>query len=66
MSCDLTECDSGAGGLVVDPEGDPREHDDEDGGKVGLEHEVANVPLQLEAQREALIGSCKPKEIKTC
>ena len=38
----------GTRGFVVDPEGDPRQHDDQDGGKIGLEDEVANVALQLE------------------
>jgi len=53
-----TECDPGGGGLVVNPEGDPGEHDDQDGRQVGLEHEVADVPLQLEAQRQALVLPC--------
>ena len=40
---------------MVNPEGDPGEHDDQDGRQVSLEHEVADIPLQLEAQRQALV-----------
>lgn len=40
---------------MVDPERDPGQHHDEDAGQVGLEHEVADVPPQLEAQRQPLI-----------
>ena len=42
---------------MVDPEGDPREHDDEDTGEVSLEHEVADVPGQVEADGEATVDS---------
>nr|CAD7459946.1 unnamed protein product [Timema tahoe] len=36
--------------LVVDPERDPGQHDDEDRRQVSLEHEVADVPLEFERQ----------------
>lgn len=53
----LTEGDAGAGGLVIDPEADPAEHDDENAGQIGLEDEVANVALQLEAEGEPLVDA---------
>ena len=40
---------------MVDPEGDPGQRHNEDRGKVGLEDEEANVPAQLEREREALV-----------
>ena len=40
---------------MVDPEGNPGQHHDEDGRQVSLEDEVANVPLQLEVQRQSLV-----------
>ena len=39
---------------MVDPKGDPGEHHDQDGRQVRLEHKVADVPLQLERQRQPL------------
>lgn len=50
---------------MVDPEADPGEHDDEDAGQVGLEHEVADVSLQAEAQGEALVDSRSKLFLKT-
>ena len=41
----LTKGHSSAGGFVVDPEGDPGEHHDQDGRQVRLEHKVADVSL---------------------
>ena len=52
-----TQCHPGSRGVVVDPEGDPGQDGDQDGGHVGLQDEVADVPLQLEAQRQAWIGT---------
>ena len=52
-----TQGHSGGGGVVVDPEGDPGEDGDQDGGHVGLQDEVSDVPLQLEAQGEAWVGA---------
>lgn len=55
----LTQRDSCRGGLVVDPEWNPGQHDNKDARQVGLEHEVADVPAQLEAQREPLVYACR-------
>ena len=52
----LTEGDPCGGGVVVDPEGDPGQDGDQDGGHVGLQDEVADVPLQLEAQGQPGVG----------
>ena len=41
----LTKGHPCTGRLVVDPEGDPGEHDNEDGGQVRLENKVTNVSL---------------------
>ena len=41
----LTKGHPCTGGLVVDPEGDPGEHDNQDWRQVRLEHKVANVSL---------------------
>ena len=43
-----TESNSSASGFVIDPEGDPREHDDENGGQISLKNEIADVALQPE------------------
>ena len=43
---------------MVDPEGDPGQRHNEDRGKVGLEDEEADVPAQLEGERESLVGPC--------
>lgn len=40
---------------MIDPERDPREHDDEDGRQVRLEDEVADVALQPEGERQPLV-----------
>lgn len=42
------ESDAIAGGLPVDPEGDPGEDHDEDAGDVHLDEEVARVTLKVE------------------
>ena len=42
---------------MVDPEGHPRQHDDEDGRQVVLEDEEPDVALQLEAERESLVAA---------
>ena len=44
---------------MVDPEGDPRQHDDEHRRQVVLEEEEADVAFQLEAQRQPLITACR-------
>jgi hypothetical protein len=54
----LTQGHSGSGGIIVDPEGDPGQDGDQDRGHVGLEDKVADVPLQLEAQRQTWVGTC--------
>lgn len=46
----LTQGDSGGRGVVVYPEGDPGQDGDQGGGHVRLQDEIADVPLQLEAQ----------------
>lgn len=51
------EGDAGGGRLVVNPKAHPAEHDDEDGGQVGLEDEVADVPLEAEEEGQALVGA---------
>ena len=43
---------------MVDPERDPRQHDDEHRRQVVLEQEEADVAFQLEAQRQPLITAC--------
>jgi len=55
ISLSLTQSHSGGGGVVVDPEGDPGEDGDEDGRHVGLQDEVSDVPLQLEAQGQTRV-----------
>ena len=45
-------------GVHVDPEGDPGEHDDEHGGDVVLEQEVAILALEEEAGGEAGEVTC--------
>lgn len=42
---------------MVDPEGHPGQHHDEDAGQVRLEHEVANVALQLEVDGEPSVDA---------
>ena len=44
---------------MVDPEGDPGQHDDEDGRQICLEDEVADVAMQDEAERQTLVGTCR-------
>ena len=44
---------------MVDPEADPRQHDDKDRWQICLEDEVTDVALQREAQRQSLIVACK-------
>jgi hypothetical protein len=42
---------------VIDPEADPAEHHDEDAGQIGLEDEVADVALELEAEGKPLVNA---------
>ena len=42
---------------MIDPKGDPREHDDEDRRQIRLEYEIANVALEPEGQGQSLIGA---------
>nr|CAD7204014.1 unnamed protein product [Timema douglasi] len=51
LLCARSPSNSSACCLVVDPERDPGQHDDEDRRQVRLEHEVADVPLEFERQR---------------
>lgn len=53
----ITQSHSCTGRLVVDPERDPRQHHYKYRRQVGLEHEVTDVPFELEAERETLVGS---------
>ena len=53
----LTDGDSCWGGVDVDPEGDPGEDDDEHGGHVDLDEEVAKVPAQDEPDLQAREGT---------
>lgn len=57
-----TEGDPGCGRVVVDPEGHPGEDGDEDGRHVGLQDEVADVPLQPEAQGQPRVGACGDRQ----
>ena len=43
----------GRHGLRLDPETDPGHHHDQTGGDVGVEHEVAQPPSELEDHHEA-------------
>lgn len=43
-SC-YAESNSGAGRFVIDPKGDPRQHDDEDGGEIRLEDKITDITL---------------------
>lgn len=45
-----TQGHSGGRRVVVDPEGYPGQDGNQDGGHVCLQDEVANVPLQFEAE----------------
>ena len=52
-----TQGHSGSRCIVVDPEGDPGEDGNQDGGHVCLQDEVTNVPLQFEAERQTGVGT---------
>ena len=54
---DPTQGHSGSRGVIVDPEGDPGEDGNQDGRHVRLQDEVTNVPLQLEAEGQAGVGT---------
>ena len=43
---------TGGHGLGLDPETDPGHHHDQTGGDVGVEHEVAQPPSELEDHHE--------------
>lgn len=47
----FTQGHSRAGRFMIDPEADPTEHYDEYARKIGLEHEVTDIPLEFEAER---------------
>lgn len=40
---------------MINPKGHPRQHDDQNGGKIRLEDEVAHVPMELETERQSWI-----------
>lgn len=40
---------------MVNPKRHPRQHDDQNGGKIRLEDEVAHVPMELETERQSWI-----------
>ena len=44
--------------VLVDPERDPGQHDDEDGRDVGLQHKVAHSPLEVELGQQARVVTC--------
>lgn len=44
---------------MVDPERNPRQHNNEYTRQVRLEHEVANIPAQFETQRQPLVDACR-------
>jgi len=53
----LTQSHSGCRRIIVYPEGDPGEDGNQDRWHVRLQDEVADVPLQLEAQRQSRVGT---------
>ena len=53
----LTQGHAGGRSVVVDPEGDPGQDGDQDGGHVRLQDEVSDVPLDPEAERQAGVGA---------
>lgn len=52
-----TKGNSSSGGIVIDPEGHPREDGDQDGGHIRLKNEVTNVSLQPKTQRKSRVGT---------
>lgn len=48
----LTECHPSSRGVIVDPKGHPGKDGDQDRGHVGLQDEVAYIPLDAKAQRQ--------------
>lgn len=51
----LTQGHPSSGGIIIDPEGDPGEDGDQDGGHVCLQDEISNVSLNPETQRKPWI-----------
>lgn len=54
----LTEHSPGRNRLPVEPEGHLREDDSHDAGQVRLDHEVADLPLQVEMGRHDRVLAC--------
>lgn len=52
-----TKGNSSCRGIVIDPEGHPREDGDQDGGHIRLKNEVTNVSLQPKTQRKSRVGT---------
>lgn len=48
----LTECHPSSRGVIVDPKGHPGKDGDQDRGHVGLQDEVAYIPLNAKTQRQ--------------
>lgn len=57
----LTQGHPSCRGIIIDPEGDPGEYGDQDGGHICLQDEIPNVPLNPETQRKPWIWTCKEK-----
>ena len=46
-------------GVDGEPEGDPGQHDDQDGRDVHLHHVVRDVPLQVEHRLDTAVVTCQ-------
>lgn len=51
----LTQGHPSCRGIIIDPERDPGEDGDQDGGHICLQDEISNVPLNPETQRKSWI-----------
>lgn len=58
----LTKHSPGGHRLPVEPEGDLGEDDGHDAGQVRLDHEVADLPLQMEMGRHDRVFACAGAE----
>lgn len=54
----VTEADAVAGGFSIEPEGNPRQDDDEDARNVDLDEEVALLPPHVETHLQRRIPDC--------
>lgn len=48
----VTQGHTSSRGIIVNPEGDPGQDCDQDGGHVSLQDKIANVPFDAETQRQ--------------